>query len=214
MADNPYASPAGPPKITDPGSPLQPPQSVTVTLNEPDYLAFVRNLHHSDVTIKQLLRRQRTRWFVLAGILLLVSFYFGPDGVGLPTLERLTRSSCIGFAVLGVIAPWISRWKARRQIRRTIRLGLYGDIDTPITVTLEESGVRNSNSEGDGLRYWHAVRRVEKTDDHLFIYLQQMTAAILPLRAFQSEQQFHQFAGLAERLRRAAYLPSERSTGG
>lgn len=204
---NPYASPDLP-KVSDTSLPeLRPPTSVRYSLQADDYLAWMNHLNRSNETVRRLLWRYTIGWMVAGGVLFAASFAFGPNGVDIKPLEGLTRITGIFLAVLGVLRAPLARWKSRRQVARSIRLGLYGEIDKPATATLEDRGLRLRDADGEGLRYWPGVQRVAQTEDYLFIYLQATTAAILPLRVFQSEEHFRAFGKLAERLWQEAQAP-------
>lgn len=207
--ENPYSSPVPPLSDDDDGASLAPPQSVAVVLTEEDFAAFSNDLNNRDATVRRFLRRQTLRLAVLAGIVFALSVWCGPQGLNLPSLEALTRIVAITLGVLAVVSAPLARWKSRRNIVRALRLGLYGEKDREIRATLDERGLELEDKHGEGIRYWSGIHRVSKTDSHLFVYLQPMQAAILPLRAFQSEAQFRGFTKLAEELWQKARFNEE-----
>ncbi|MEM6328643.1 MAG: YcxB family protein [Planctomycetota bacterium] len=209
-AKNPYASPAAP--LDSEAVTLQPPQAITVELHTDDYVAFVTHLNRENATVKQMLWR-RIQISVLVGVVCLIAAVALQPLRGGPAVRGMLHLVGVSCIVTGALQFPLARWRARRRIKRLIRMGLYGGTAERLTVSIDGRGVRLEERGGHAVRYWAAVPVVAATESHLFVYLRSVEAAIVPRRCFQTDGHFLGYCELAGRLWRE-HRHSPASTNG
>jgi len=95
---------------------------------------------------------------------------------GLPSTLVLAAVVAAGWWVL---SPWIFRRDIRRRVARvsaTTGLGVTG----AASLTIDEEGLREEAGGVVNSAPWSAIRRVEETTDHAFIFVGPLAAVIIP----------------------------------
>lgn len=106
----------------------------------------------------------------------------------------------VGFSALWVL---LSPFQLRRQVRRSLtrryrRRGGSAALGRH-SLTISPSGVQDRSEGGESDVRWQNTVRVAWTPEHLFIYLTETRAHVVPARAFASEDDFRAFRDRARR---------------
>ncbi|MET0551616.1 MAG: YcxB family protein [Vicinamibacteria bacterium] len=89
----------------------------------------------------------------------------------------------IGAALLAAFAVYVEPWLQVRRMRRK-----YPQIDAPVSMTLDETGLSMSSGLGAGRMIWALVPKVTQSREFIFVYLTKTQAQFVPLRALSREQ--------------------------
>ena len=192
---NPYAAPR-------PEAPIAPSQvdvqsdsqcAIQCQLTLDDYLAGWMHL-------QTVLSPRWLRGLLFAGLL------FGGIGVLLLISADGHRVSILGGVVTTVVAVVMvlfsgsARHKANaRAARRNMKRTLAPEDFDPIQVSLGPEGIDSRTSMLQILRYWHSIRRIDVTDDHLFVFASRATVVIIPRRCFLTQEAFERCVAIAKR---------------
>jgi hypothetical protein len=99
-----------------------------------------------------------------------------------------------------VVGMLLSLWGVQRRVDLSPEEGGY--VLGPRVYTLDENGVRARSAATELWVGREAIRALEETPDHIFVYLDRGAALIVPRRAFATPQQAALFvAGLSGGLR-------------
>ncbi|NND83145.1 MAG: YcxB family protein [Gammaproteobacteria bacterium] len=134
----------------------------TYQISESDYVNAMRL--HGRVTnlAKQLL-------LLLLLILLALILWGGPMS------SALSMGVLIGSALVVLIGRYIlNPWMARRQYRT------YPTIQEPVTISLEDEGVRLSSAEKGGVMHWRKIRKWQQNNDYVLLYTKPRAYHIVP----------------------------------
>ena len=61
------------------------------------------------------------------------------------------------------------------------------------TISVNEQGLTEETKYGNSETYWNAISSIVKTKTHLLLYVTQLSAHIIPLRAFDSVEDANEF---------------------
>jgi hypothetical protein len=75
---------------------------------------------------------------------------------------------------------------------------------TPISIILSNEGIAHQSGDAQIQTPWSAIRKVEATQGHLFLWAPANRIFIVPRRAFDSDEGFVQFRDFARRYQEAA----------
>ena len=148
---------------------------IVVQLQQSDFAAFQR----------QVIQRQRkpVRWLsaLASGIAVFVLLSFFED--------QGTTYDGVWFLVIGLSMGMLLTffWLAY-QSRRVSRLDPDGHVLGPQQIRLTEEGIETRKENCESRTSWSAVKAIEETKDHLFIFLDTIVAHIIPKRNLGSEE--------------------------
>lgn len=134
-----------------------------------------------------------------AGIILTI-------GVGGRDLPGAIIVGALATLVVWVATPLLWRYTYRRCVERVASrqgLGTTG----PFTLTVDDQGVRELTEQGETAILWTAIRGVEETDNHLFVFFSGVQAFVIPKRV--GEAQWGPLVGEIKRRTQARQIPSE-----
>ena len=61
------------------------------------------------------------------------------------------------------------------------------------TISINEQGLTEETKYGNSETYWNAISSIVKTKTHILLYVTQLSAHIIPLRAFESAEEANEF---------------------
>jgi Ca2+/Na+ antiporter len=161
---------------------------IKYALTREDFVSF--NMYHieNSKTTKQSLFRQQ---YVIPIIYLIIPFIF----------SRVTDIPFIFWMItfLAIFILWIIFYPryfknyVKRNIEKMIDEGRNENLFGPVILTLEEAGISETSNSGVSMANWSSIERVEETKTHILIYLNAVSAAIVPLRAFADTDEKNEF---------------------
>ncbi len=130
--------------------------------------------------------------------------------LGFELFARTGSGHWFAIALAAVSGIWVltSPLFLQRQIRRSV-LRMYGQPKNRSVLgrhvlTLSPDGLRDESAHTRSEASWDSVARVARTRDHLFIYLNDVSAHVVPARAFRDREEFERFAETATALAASA----------
>lgn len=111
--------------------------------------------------------------------------------------HTLSVLSVVVYAALAVacffIAPaWFKR-SARKNVKRTIQRAVNKHICGAKTLRVTEKGVQLVGESEDSLHPYHAFKRVVAAPNQVYLYLDDLSALIVPNAAFSGDAQKQEF---------------------
>lgn len=177
----------------------------------PDHLAVDYKLNaddlahyfqHTMATSPAVGRRRRLMQRVGAGLLAVMVAYAMISQGGSFT-ERLTAgvATCVIFLVMFGLVWVVARAfdPRRRQLNDLLAQASNEQMLTTQTLTLDEHGVHLQHGEHRDSSEWSDIRRIERDDRLLYLYVTDMSAYIIPLAAFASVDEAEAFYETARR---------------
>ncbi len=162
-------------------------------IKEQDFIDYNLYFIEHDVLMQKTIRKLS---FVMAGLVLL-------GGMGLMyAFKSLTILSVVVYAVLAVacfflVPAWMKR-TARKNVRRTIQRAVNKHICGTKTLRLLDNGVQMVGESEDSLHPYQAFKRVVCAKDQVYLYLDDLSALIVPNRAFTDEAAKQAFVRILE----------------
>jgi hypothetical protein len=148
------------------------PVELVYTLNVDDLAAFSR----------MRIRRRRGRWepaFYLA----MTAGAFAYGAWALVSGPRWSAGViALGLGVLLLATRFVFGPFALRSRFRQLRLGEH-----PIRLTADAETLRLTGGADENRTAWSALKRIDRTEDHYFFWINNLQAIIVPLRAIGSE---------------------------
>ncbi len=170
--------------------------TIQYDLTKEDYIAF--NMHHikSSKTVKKTLFIQQ---YVLAIIYLIIPFILA-DITGESLMFWLIPFIII-FILWIAFYPRYFKGYMKKNIIKMLSEGKNENIFGPVSLILEETGVREVTRAGESKANWSSIERVEENQDYIFMYTSAVAAAIVPLRAFTNIEEKNEFLMTLKRYR-------------
>lgn len=148
---------------------------IHIRLEQSDFAAFQRRL------ARRIGQPGRWLWAAAVGILVFGVFSFAE---GQAATSAAVRYVLLGSAI-GVVLTLF--WIARRS-RRASRLDPAGYVLGPQHIRFTEHGIEIRKAGSESLTHWSAVRSIEETKEHYFVFLDTVVAHIIPKRDLGSDQ--------------------------
>jgi hypothetical protein len=109
-----------------------------------------------------------------------------------------------GYGV-GIVALWVLffmllRWRSLER-KHALRAAENGKLQK---FTLRPEGIEHLSPLGAGITTWAAVKKIKATEDYLFIHISDISAFVVPKRAFQDEVAFQSFVTTAQSMHQKA----------
>jgi hypothetical protein len=141
-------------------------------------------------------------WRAYIPPLLIVGAFLAAIFVGFPIIDGMRLSEAIqgaDWSVLGILlGALIAFWMILGPLIGYFRSWRLGHL-RPIDFALSDAGVEVMSFQGQATIFWAALKRVTTTRTHLFLFVTQGLAYILPRRAFGNNGEFAQWSEFAER---------------
>ncbi len=99
----------------------------------------------------------------------------------------------LGPLLLMILAPPYIKWRTRSLSTRILNEGENSEFNGDCSMSLDDTGIRESKASGDTFRNWSAVQRIVTSTNHLFIYTSGIEAFVVPKRAFDTDDGFNTF---------------------
>lgn len=163
------------------------------TIQEQDFIDYNLYFIDHDVLTQKTIRRMQ---LLLAGLVLV-------GGMALMyCFDSLNTLSVIVYAVFAVgayfYAPWAFRQRAKKNVRLTIKRAMNKHICGAKTLTADPDGV-SLTGEGEESRYtYDAFKRVTAAPNQVYLYLDDLSALIVPNSAFSDQTHKEQFIRTVE----------------
>lgn len=162
-------------------------------ITEQDFVDYNIYFIEHDVLTQKTIRKLS---LMLAGLVVL-------GGTALMyVVDSLTPVSVAVYLLLAVVcffyAPvWFKR-KARKNVHRTIQHAVNKHICGPKTLKLTEQGVQLVGESEDSLHPYTAFKRIETAQNQVYLYLDDISALIVPNNAFEQDADRLAFVKLLE----------------
>lgn len=175
---------------------MEPTKLVRFEMTKDDFLAF--NLyHHRNSPSIQAQQRGVLVLLVVVGLL-----------VGLiPLLRPAARALWAVSAVFigaACLLPFNFNKAARRIVDKMLSEGQNKGLLGLKEVTLSPAEIGTTGALRSASTRWPAVERIVTTDEALYVYVSALEALIVPRRAFETPQEFEDFAATARRFQAEA----------
>lgn len=163
------------------------------TIQEQDFIDYNMYFIQHDALTQKTIRRMQ---LLLAGLVLV-------GGLALMyCFDSLNTLSVIVYAVFAVgayfYAPWAFRQRAKKNVRLTIKRAMNKHICGAKTMKADAEGVSLSG-EGEESRYtYDAFKRVTTAPNQVYLYLDDLSALIVPNSAFSDQAHKEQFIRMVE----------------
>lgn len=170
--------------------------TIQYDLTKDDYISF--NMHHikNSKTLKRSLYIQQ---YVLSLIYIIIPFIL-IEVTTIPLIFWL-----IPFIVIYIL--WIALYPRyfkgyiKRNIEKMLDEGDNKSIFGPVSLSLEESGIIETTKAGESKANWSSIERIEENKDYIFIYINSVSASIIPVRAFGDIEEKNEFLMTLKRYR-------------
>jgi hypothetical protein len=158
------------------------------TLTNDDYVAFNQYAAKHTPAIVAQARRIRTTGTLAAGVMAAVVFW-------LVSRELLTTvlMTAAAAGMMWFIWPGAQRRAVNTQLNKLAKAGDLGRLGETV-LTWDESGLVESAVASQAIVGWERVRRVAETAEHLFVFIGDLDALIVPKRAGQAVAELARFA--------------------
>lgn len=162
-------------------------------IKEQDFIDYNMYFIDHDVLMQKTIRKLS---FVMAGLVLL-------GGTALMyVFDSLSAVSIVVYLALAgacfFLAPaWFKR-SARKNVRRTIQRAVNKNICGAKTLRLLDNGVQMVGESEDSLHPYEAFKRVVCAPNQVFLYLDDLSALIVPNIAFADDTAKQEFVNTLE----------------
>jgi len=155
---------------------------VTFILDQEDVWQLTRYVYRSD----RRYRRQMISLVVYLPALLLLFMWL--------SLHRFWLSLAVAALFSGILLPLIY-WKVKRDVMRTAakRPGVLGEH----TIEIDAEGVRERTAVNDTFTSWKGVHNIVDDKKHIYLFVAENMAHVVPKRAFASDLDAQAFVELA-----------------
>jgi hypothetical protein len=106
---------------------------------------------------------------------------------------------CIG-ALLVALSVFTDPVMLRLAARRRFRDGSFAAFTMPQTIEISTAGVRVAGGAGEGLTPWSSIVALASSEDAAYVFLNSLSAYIVPRRAFADATAFDAFLSRAREL--------------
>ncbi|HPF38222.1 MAG TPA: YcxB family protein [Phycisphaerae bacterium] len=141
------------------------------------------------------------RWTVLPIIVVLAIAYVARMGA---QSSDSPFASAIVWLIIFVVIWFVVFRQIRRSTIRAGRQGVQGKTDPTTRVTIRPERLVVVEEYSQTQRLWPGVPRIGSTDSHIFFFIGELMAYVVPRRAFPDDQSFREFRDAAEMYRRSA----------
>jgi hypothetical protein len=153
---------------------------ITVEITRDDYAAFGKYV--MDVKV-----RKTYFWvmFFVANFMVLLANLLQKQQIAIIIVQVVI------FNILLLVITQVVRW-LNNYLMKTIPMK-NGAVLGKKTYTITDEGLGYTDGASTGVTQWSALRSVEETKTHTFLFIDAMMAFILPNRAFASEAARNEF---------------------
>lgn len=163
-------------------------------ITKDDYIKF--NLYHleSSPSVKKELIIHR---FIIPLLLVGLSAAFYVL-TGLPLYIGLPLFIGIGI-VWAIYYPKFYKKNALKNVSKMVDSGFQSSGVSKNTINVLDEGIHSSSRAGQSINRWDEVKKIHQTDEHIFIYVTDKIAHVIPKRAFANEEEEKEFMEIINR---------------
>ena len=163
--------------------------SLPYAITMEDYVAF--SLYHANHSPSN--RKAKWRFMLLPSALwilsgLILASSFGWNATGMATLTIISLISLLWLP----IAPMVWQMKAKNKIKALYREGQLKEREA-LTLYITPIGIRTETEDGESSLKWSGVKQILTTPSHIYLYVSNINALVVPRSAFTSEADCEQF---------------------
>lgn len=163
-------------------------------LTREDYLAYsIHHMEHSK-SIKRSLFIQR----YLLSLIFFVFPFIMANATEVPLAFWLAAYTII-YILWVIYYPRYFVRSTKKRITKMINEGKNENLFGAYSIALTEDGVEQTSKTGESSVTWGGIERIDETKDHIFIYLSSVSAYVIPIRAFDNEEQKKEFMRILRR---------------
>lgn len=141
--------------------------------------------------------RRRRRVGLICVCVLCVLCIVSVVGVGLGKERSLGFGTRFLLGLTLALSMFLSPPLWRRRTRREYGRIYGGTLPWHEAVILSSEGIKRVSPHSEGLHRWRAIQNISATPTHVFFYVNNAQAVVVPARAFFDEAEFHAFVALA-----------------
>lgn len=169
-------------------------------ITEQDFVDYNMYFIDHDLLTQKTLRRMR---LIMAGLVI------AGGALLMYLLDTLNAVSTLVYVALAAVVYWYAprgfKNKARKNVHQTIRRATNKHICGPKRLTADQDGVRLTGEGEDSSYPYSAFKRVTEAERQVYLYLDDLSALIVPNGAFQDAEHKSSFlAFLRSRIEQAA----------
>ena len=92
-----------------------------------------------------------------------------------------------------IIIPWLlfyprfAEFQYKKILIKRLKNNIKNDFD--LIVTIDKSGIREESQNGNVTYYWDKVEEVKDIGTHIFIYISNLNAIVIPSNSFRDERE-------------------------
>lgn len=101
--------------------------------------------------------------------------------IALSNLVAGVVAAIVSFVVLWLVSPWLWSRAVRKNVRRMARNNGLGEPGAR-QLFADDRGLRQESANGETLRSWSGISRIDETPEHAFIYIGPVQAFVIPKR--------------------------------
>lgn len=159
--------------------------SIDIARTREDYLAFSQHVTRG-------FQNLRIHYIITLAVLIMLV---------ITAIEVLNRRQYLpgGFAasmVMYIVAVMLVMLLLRRIFTRKAKQEYLNENQAFLRkkqVTIDENGFRESSDISEGYVKWQGVDRIERTNGLMFVFVDKMSAFVIPIRSFETPEQANQF---------------------
>lgn len=160
-------------------------------ITKDDYLEF--NMYHleNSPSVKKELRVHK---YIIPLLLIAAAAAFSLL-TGMPLV--ITFPIFLIFAVLWSISyPKFYKQNAMKNVSRVLDHGVQSQGAPRYVLNLKEDGVYATSGAGQTFNKWSDIIKFEETDSHIFLYVTEKLAHVVPKRAFKTAEEKNEFLNI------------------
>ncbi|MEG0641536.1 MAG: YcxB family protein [Clostridium sp.] len=161
---------------------------IKYSITKDDYLKF--NMYHlesSPGVKKELIIHRFVVPILIIGLAFALAVLTGmPLTIGVPVCV-------VGAICWSVFYPKFYKKNALRNVSKMLGRGVQSESISKNSITVQDEGIYASSQAGQTLHKWNEVIKFHETADHIFIYVTQKLAHVIPKRAFKDKEEENEF---------------------
>lgn len=166
----------------------------TITIDDVQALM----LHHARTS--PVMRRKRLIWGVIVPVCWCLAWLAAVMSTGaFWTSARALLPLLIGAPFLAWVI-WRSPVRGAKAVATQHDYAKESGMLGKRRVSLTPQGITESGEFGESTTRWSALNKIDTTDTHAFFYNSELTAIVVPVRAFKSAEEFERFVQAAREL--------------
>ncbi len=162
-------------------------------ITKDDYLKF--NMYHleNSPSVKKELRVHR---FIIPLLLVAVAGAFSLLS-GIPI--TITFPIFLILAILwSVFYPKYYKKNALKNVSKVLEHGVQSQGTPRYVLNVKDDGIYATSGAGQTFNKWDDIIKFEETDSHMFLYVTEKVAHVVPIRAFKTDEEKNEFLNIVK----------------